>query len=166
MEEIRFFVHGVPATAGSKRGMPIYRGKKGAKEFTGHVAVVDSSGQRGKEWRTDVKNAARKAYSGPLLNGPLRLDLGFSFARPKNHYGSGRNARTLKNSAPDRHVVKPDVLKLARAVEDALTGIVWVDDSQITHEVLSKGYAVGPTGSGCVITITPKEPTPQEGDKI
>jgi Holliday junction resolvase RusA-like endonuclease len=37
-------------------------------------------------------------------------------------------------------VTRPDVLKLARAAEDALTGIVWRDDSQIVHETLAKVY--------------------------
>ena len=32
------------------------------------------------------------------------------------------------------------MLKLARAVEDALTGIVWRDDAQIVDEQLSKVY--------------------------
>jgi Holliday junction resolvase RusA-like endonuclease len=33
------------------------------------------------------------------------------------------------------------VLKLARAVEDALTGVLWRDDAQIAIEQLSKHYA-------------------------
>jgi Holliday junction resolvase RusA-like endonuclease len=37
--------------------------------------------------------------------------------------------------------VKPDLTKLLRAVEDALTGVVWRDDSQIIHQVVNKEYA-------------------------
>jgi Holliday junction resolvase RusA-like endonuclease len=40
--------------------------------------------------------------------------------------------------------VKPDVLKLARAVEDALTGILYRDDAQIVTEVLRKRYGDPP----------------------
>ena len=32
------------------------------------------------------------------------------------------------------------LLKLTRAVEDALTGLVWRDDAQVVDEVLSKRY--------------------------
>lgn len=38
----------------------------------------------------------------------------------------------------------PDVLKLARGVEDALTGIVWRDDAQIVNESLSKVVVAPP----------------------
>jgi Holliday junction resolvase RusA-like endonuclease len=155
MKTIEFFVRGIPAPAGSKRGFAIFKGPKGGKkEFTGKVAMVDAAGQRGKEWRVDVKNEARRVFTTmPLLTGPLKVSLHFAFARPKCHYGSGKNAQTLKPGAPLRHVTKPDVLKLARAVEDALTGIVWVDDSQITIENLSKAYG-DYTGTGCAVSIT------------
>jgi hypothetical protein len=36
--------------------------------------------------------------------------------------------------------MRPDVLKLARAIEDAITGVIWVDDSQIIDEHLYKRW--------------------------
>jgi Holliday junction resolvase RusA-like endonuclease len=36
--------------------------------------------------------------------------------------------------------VAPDTLKLARAVEDALSGIVWVNDSRIVDERIRKRW--------------------------
>jgi Holliday junction resolvase RusA-like endonuclease len=56
--------------------------------------------------------------------------------RPRAHFG----ARGLRPAAPAWPTVRPDVLKLARAVEDALTGLVWRDDSQIVVELLTKQY--------------------------
>ena len=39
------------------------------------------------------------------------------------------------------HTKKPDVDKLLRAVLDALTGIVWVDDSQVAFATANKTFA-------------------------
>jgi Holliday junction resolvase RusA-like endonuclease len=39
------------------------------------------------------------------------------------------------------HVKRPDVDKLARALLDPLTGIVWVDDSQVSFLTVNKVYA-------------------------
>lgn len=40
------------------------------------------------------------------------------------------------------HVVRPDVSKLIRATEDALTGIVYLDDAQIVEEHAYKFYGM------------------------
>ncbi len=148
---IRFFVPGIPKPAGSKRGIPIYRGKKCAKVFTGKVAVIDAC-KTSNDWKGDVKNIAANEYQGALIEGPVSVSFRFFFTRPKSHYGSGINSAILKASAPVHHTHKPDALKLSRAVEDALTGIVWVDDSQIVDEKLTKQYGDKP---GVEILIEP-----------
>jgi Holliday junction resolvase RusA-like endonuclease len=56
----------------------------------------------------------------------------------------------LKGSAPEWPVARPDALKLARAAEDALTGIVWADDAQIVVERLGKVF--GPR-EGCRVRV-------------
>jgi Holliday junction resolvase RusA-like endonuclease len=51
----------------------------------------------------------------------------------------------LKDWANDLYPIsKPDVLKLARAAEDALTGIIWSDDALIVQEHLYKAYDATP----------------------
>ena len=143
---VRLFVSGHPRPAGSKTGIPIYRGKRGSadRKFTGKVAMLDSSGQAGKEWRQDIKHAAKQVFRGPPLSGPLVVNFSFVYPRPKNHFGTGKNSGLLKDGSPKHHTSRPDVLKLSRAVEDALTGIVWVDDSQIVDERISKSYGDRP----------------------
>ena len=140
--KISFFVPGIPKTAGSKRGIPIYRGKKGQKVFTGHVAVVESC-EKSKDWRGDVIKFATEALkgTGAPIKGPVLLDVHFCFTRPKSHYGKGRNKDKLFPSAPNDHTKRPDITKLLRAVEDALTGIAWRDDAQIIKQVATKDYA-------------------------
>lgn len=129
-EPLTFTVHGRPQPAGSKRIVPA-GGKKG-----GRPIVVDDA-KRSRPWKQDVAAAARDALGDrELVTGPVALELTFYVARPKGHYG----ARGLKPSAPAWPTVRPDVLKLTRAVEDALTGQVWRDDAQVVDERLLKKY--------------------------
>ncbi len=146
---ITFQVIGTPRPGGSKTG---FYNKKLAR-----VMMVDASGQKGKDWRTSVQAAAMEAYDGPLLQGAVRLYLHFLFSRPKSHYGTGRNASRLKPSAPQYHTQKPDLTKIVRSVEDALAGIVWKDDSQVTAGSPSKSWIGGADRSGVYVTITPLE---------
>jgi len=132
---IEFFVPGLPKTAGSKR---VFLNKK-----TGRPMVTDTSGKKGKDWRIDIQRAAWQAYDGPPLIVPLSVTLAFRLPRPKAHYGTGKNAAVLKESAPRRHIVRPDIDKLSRAVLDALKGVVWRDDAQVWAKSAMKGYADG-----------------------
>ena len=134
MAVIRFTAIGKPQPAGSKSGAPIRR-----RNGSIGVAMRDSN-PKAKPWQAIVANAAREAYSGDLLRGPLFVRMKFFLPRPKGHYGTGKNAATLKASAPRHPTKKPDALKLARGTEDALTGVVYADDSQIVSERLVKRY--------------------------
>ena len=61
-------------------------------------------------------------------------------------------AANLKPSAPAHHIKTPDLIKLARAVEDAMKGIIYQDDSQVCREHLSKVYADdGRTGVDVIV---------------
>lgn len=127
---ISFTVIGQPKTAGSKRGFPIRR----ANGSMGVVITDDNAKSKG--WKQQVGQVAADAYSGPLLDGPLRVTFRFFTPRPKGHFG----AKGVKASAPPHPDKKPDVLKLARAVEDGLTSVLWRDDAQIVEEILTKAY--------------------------
>lgn len=128
---VAFTVVGHPMPAGSKRAMQHPR--------TGRVVVMDAS--RNKPWRALVTAEALEAAGEPLL-GPVCCEMTFYVGRPKGHYRTGRNAHLLRESAPAHPVVRPDVLKLARAVEDSMTGIVYRDDSQIVDERIVKRYGL------------------------
>ncbi len=53
--------------------------------------------------------------------------------RPKSHFGTGKNAKIFKKSAPAvLHCPRtPDNDKVLRAILDALTGYAWKDDKQV-----------------------------------
>lgn len=128
--KLSFFVAGDPATQGSKRAF--YIAKIGR-------AIVTEDCKKNKPWRSDVRNEAEKAMAAgewKLTEKPVRLDLTFQIRRPKSHYG----AKGLKESAPYFPAKKPDTVKLARAVEDALKGVCWKDDAQIVTEMIRKRY--------------------------
>ena len=140
---ISFFVPGIPAPQGSKT-------------YLGHGRMVESS-KRVKPWRADIRAAALQMVRQPVA-GPIRLDLHFVMPRPKSHYGTGRNADKLKPSAPASHVQKPDLDKLVRAVGDALTGVAYVDDSQIVGGAHMKRWTDNTNDrAGVYITVVPIE---------
>lgn len=133
MTRVAFTVLGRPQPAGSKRA---FRHAKSSR-----VIVVDDN-PKSKPWKQEIAGAARNAV-GPVddvMRGPLVLEARFILARPKGHYGTGRNAGTVKASAPRFPTTKPDTTKLLRCLEDALTGVVWHDDAQIVAQYAWKEY--------------------------
>lgn len=120
---IEFHVHGKPEPGGSKRHVGGHR-------------IVDAN-PRVADWKLKIEQVAGEAMQGrELLRGPLAASFVFTVTRPKGHYG----ASGLRASAPRHPIVKPDALKLARAVEDALSQVVYADDAQIVVEGLRKEY--------------------------
>jgi crossover junction endodeoxyribonuclease RusA len=134
-EPIQFFVAGTPKPAGSKRAFYI---KKPGR------AIITDACAKSKDWKSDVRSEAQKAYSGELWCCPISLTLHFFVVRPKSHFRSGINSEKIKESAPRLPVTKPDVDKLSRAVMDALTGVVWRDDSLVVSKFASKRYHANP----------------------
>ncbi len=123
---IEFTVDGIPAPQGSKT-----RTKWGMRE----------DNPRTKPWRAAVASEAAAATIGrEPLTGPLELAAIFYFPRPKSHYRTGKHADQLKPSAPDYCATKPDADKLLRAAADAMTGIVYRDDSQLVRVSARKLY--------------------------
>jgi len=132
MPEIRFTVYGRPIPQGSSRGFPIRRanGKLG-------VAITHDNEKTG-PYRQEVAGAALRACAeaetaAPAPRGtPVALSILFVLAKPQ--------------SAPKRTAVyptkKPDCDKLCRSVLDALTGILYEDDSQVTDISAQKVYGI------------------------
>jgi Holliday junction resolvase RusA-like endonuclease len=137
-ECVEFFVPGVPAPGGSKKAF-VVNGR----------AVVKDDAKHNRGWRATVALAAREAMAGrPPLEGPLAMAFVFVQARPRGHFGTGRNAGTVRDSAPDFPATRPDALKLARSTEDALTGICYRDDAQTVALFVFKVYGDSP---GCLV---------------
>jgi crossover junction endodeoxyribonuclease RusA len=134
MPELKIEVYGVPAPGGSKRGF--IRG--------GHVVITDAC-KRNKPWRETVLWSARKAMEEQGWVKPVERSISvtvcFYMPRPAGHFGSGKNAGVLKPSAPESPFRKPDLTKLWRSTEDALTDAgCWGDDAMIVTQTVSKAY--------------------------
>jgi Holliday junction resolvase RusA-like endonuclease len=112
------FVAGTPAPQGSK-------------SHKGHGVMLESSKTVG-DWRSVLAWTAHKAYTGPPITGAVVLAVEFVMPRPK--------AMSKRKPTPP-HTKRPDVDKLLRAVGDALSGVVWSDDSNIVESISRKRYA-------------------------
>lgn len=146
MATIRFEVIGRPQQRGSKRAF--VRGGK---------PVVTDMNKKSSSWMQQVRESAAEAMGGrDLIRRPVVLSVVFRFARPKSHYGTGRNAGRLKDSAPGIHSQTPDLAKLVRCLEDALTGVVWADDRQVyCYSLVRRQWTEG--SEGCSVHIVEDE---------
>lgn len=121
LRRVSFTVAGMPVTQGSKVAFN--------HRYTGQAMMKEQLQESLDEWRGKVTaEAYRVMLANPpgearmALNGPLGVSLAFTLREPA--------------SAPKRRRTWPigkknDIDKLVRAVFDALTGPVFVDDGQV-----------------------------------
>jgi|SRR5579875_860519 len=144
MFSIRIEVLGIPRPGGGKiAGFNKRTGKSFVRPDNPNTAV----------WRSDVQAAAIQQYKGPLLAGAISMAYTFRFPRPKNHFRRGKNSHLMREDAPVWHTGTPDLTKIIRSTEDALTGIVWRDDSQVCLRTESKRYCREDERPGVTIDI-------------
>lgn len=133
---VRITVAGIPAPAGSKRSF--------------RPGIVVEASKRTRPWQALVAAAGRDAMGDRApFTSAVSLTAEFVFPRPKSHF---RRDWSLKERAPVWHMVRPDATKLLRAIEDALTGIVWRDDALIVEQYVLKRYGFQPC---CRISVRP-----------
>lgn len=109
-----FAVYGIPGPQGSKRFVGTSKSGRG---------IMIESSAKVKPWREAVVAAARRAKGdNPPLDGPLVVSMVFTLPKPAS-------APKRRRSYPCR---KPDLSKLIRSTEDALTDAgIWADDSRV-----------------------------------
>jgi Holliday junction resolvase RusA-like endonuclease len=122
-----------PEPAGSKRAFAMPG--KGGK----YRAIVTDANAKSRPWKTHVSVMAQEALPKEfqVLEGGLFCAIRFKVPRPAGHF-NGKGELNKAGRDKMHPTSKPDVLKLARGVEDALTGIVWRDDAQIVDERITK----------------------------
>ena len=132
---ISFFVPGTPVAKGSAKAFYNRNARK--------IVTMQDNGDKQKPWASMISYCAQeKGFK--VSSGGFMIYLMFRMPRPKSHYGTGKNSSKLKDNAPDWHTGKPDLDKLVRCVKDALTGIVWKDDSQVSFLSAGKIYSEKP----------------------
>lgn len=130
-----FKVYGDPQPKGSMKCV-------GARGQRKHVLVEDNADTA--PWRDKVAGVARRVVLEVAdRHQAVSVEMLFSLARPASHYGTGRNARTVKGSAPLWPVAHGtgDSDKLERLVLDALqdAGIL-PDDAAVCPLYADKQY--------------------------
>lgn len=128
---VRFTVPGRAVPQGSSRAF-----------IRGGKAVVTHDNPKTMPWRGAVALTAREALNGRFAaDGAVGVMLAIHLDRPKSHW---RRDGTPKASAPARPTGRPDLDKLVRAVLDALTGVAFRDDAQVTTIVATLDYVAAP----------------------
>ena len=119
---IAFIVEGKPIQQGSMRAF--------------NNRIVHNKTKELMAWRSAVAKAAFIAGCTPI-DGPISISMRFTYERGK----------TVTRATP---TVPPDLDKQIRSILDALTGVAYADDSQVTQIWASKEY--GPPGVEIEIT--------------
>jgi Holliday junction resolvase RusA-like endonuclease len=154
MKPITFFVQGDPM--GEPRTIPIAipipgkRGKRGRyrgamlkpNHFNiNHKDPDQARWARANVWARSIAQVVEKFLQREPLDLYFRVDEEWIFARPANHYGSGKNANTLKASAPFHCGTKPDRDNADKLLLDTITDVkFWVDDNRAVDGRIIKRY--------------------------
>lgn len=118
---ISIFVPGKPVTKGSKRGFVV-----------GKHVVIKEQNNNVYAWQEFAASKASLEMAKNGINepfrGPIRLNIIAKIRKPK------------KPKNPFYPITAPDIDKVERAVFDALTGVVYLDDAQVVDGTRSKAY--------------------------
>ena len=99
-------------------------------------------------WEREVALQGRVAVAGLGCpwRGAVAVRMEFTLRMPRSWSG-----RRRAEAAGRPHVTRPDLANLVKAVEDALNGVVWADDSQISTLEAHKRHG---DEAGVVIRVT------------
>ena len=118
--------------------VPVPEGRARAYRAGGFIRVVTP--EKTRHYRALVAEAANAAC-GALepLDGPIELRVVFWMPVPAKMSQKARQA--LLGRFQSR---KPDADNLLKALQDGMTGIMWVDDCQVARVVAEKRYSDEP----------------------
>ena len=88
---------------------------------------------KSRTWKATAHVALRDAMAGAgPLQGPLSVEIAATFTCPASEHRK-------REPMPRRwHAKRPDVENVVKAVLDAGTGVIFLDDNQVTHLVAVK----------------------------
>lgn len=127
------------------KGNPRPKGSWTAVQTKGGIKFRHAS-KYGAAWCEHLASEVKRLWLGPIIEGPVTLRLCFYLHKPKTtarvHAIGGRDG---------------DIDKLARAVLDAGTGIIYGDDSQVTQLYVVKRYAASENDEAAWIFVSTGE---------
>lgn len=140
MIALRIFVPGPPVPQPRQRHA--LRGK--------HVVNYTPAKHPVNEYKARVRGAAAEAmakHGVGMIQGPVYLWISFVMPRPASMMWK------TKPMPAEHHTKKPDLDNLLKSVKDAMTGVVWRDDSQVAMVEASKRIAGGDEKPGTSICV-------------
>ena len=141
---IQFTVPAVPVAQPRPRATMAHGGKGARMHEVTHIKNAATGERRPHpiaEYKATVKMAAKAAYSGPPLTGPLAMWVLCVFPSKSKH----------RRPKP----TKPDCDNLGKSTADALNGLTYKDDGQIVMLVVEKCHAAKDEQPHVVVTIEP-----------
>jgi len=136
---------------------------QGSKVSTKYGGMLEAS-KFVAPWRNQVVSACveQRINEGKIITCPVKIEIDFTFYRPKSHYGTGKNEKLKKLTAPRFPTKKNtgDIDKLCRSTLDGLSissgGVLLEDDSLVTELIARKIYVPmqTPNRQGAWIRIT------------
>ena len=116
--------------------VPVAQPRARATSINGKARMYEAkAGHAIHAFKASCRLAASQAYSGPPLEGSLRIAATFVFPRPK------RLCRKKDPTARLPYDTKPDADNLLKGLCDSLNSLTYVDDKQICAAFVVKEYA-------------------------
>lgn len=140
-DPITFFAAGKPAAQGSKR----------LARINGRTVMIESS-RHLHTWRSGIAHSAHAA--GVRVNhDDIELTIKVVWPRPTSHF---KRDRCLRDNLPPRPRYL-DADKICRSVCDALTGIAYIDDRQVSNLSIERCWCSDDETLGAWVTVRPAE---------
>lgn len=117
--------------------IPVAQPRQRTAVIAGHVRNFTPSRHPVQAFKATCRMIAAERYAGPVLDGPLRIHVAFVLPRPSNRMWKRREMPR------EPHDKRPDMDNLLKSVTDALTGLLWRDDSQLASVLATKEIAAG-----------------------
>ena len=113
--------------------VPVAQPRQRHTIFAGHVKSYTPTKAPVNVFKAAVQMALQENHgNNPPLDGPLHLAVEFFLPRPKSLIWKSRPMPQLP------HATRPDIDNLLKSVMDAMKGMAWRDDTQVSEVVASK----------------------------
>lgn len=123
-------------------GSPIGQGRPKFSTINGHAKAYDP--EKSRNYKAYVKLLATQAMKDTgftMIEGPCSLDILTFFEVPKSKSKKFRQAALEGRERPTK---KPDIDNIVKALQDALNGLAYKDDSSIVYLSVAKYYSEVP----------------------
>ena len=123
-------------------GSPIGQGRPKFSTINGHAKAYDP--EKSRNYKAYVKLLATQAMREQgftMIDGPCCLDILAFFEVPKSKSKKFRQAALEGRERPTK---KPDIDNIVKALQDALNGLAYKDDSSIVYLSVAKYYSEVP----------------------